>query len=64
MRKTILQSILNSLKSKSIVEIPSTNLKADHKGFDKILRSVGQKDKVRIAEDRDRSTLIFHSKSE
>lgn len=62
MRKLILQSILMKLKNDDIVEIPSDNLDTDHRGFDKILRAFGLKKDISIAQDKDRSTLIFHKK--
>jgi hypothetical protein len=62
MRKTRLQSVLNKLERNNIVEVPSRNLKADHNGFDRILRIFGLKKDIDIAEDKDRSTIIFRKK--
>lgn len=63
MRKTILQSIITKFEDNSIQEIPSYNLDADHKAFDKILRVFGLKKDIDIAKDRDNSRLIFRKKS-
>lgn len=63
MRKTRMQAILNKLQNNYVVEVPSTNLRADHSGFDKILRMLGLKKNIDIAEDRTKSTIIFRKKS-
>jgi hypothetical protein len=63
MRKTRLQHILNKLESNDIVEVPSVDLVKDHRGFDKILRTFGLKKDITIAEDKDRSTIIFKRKT-
>lgn len=63
MRKTKLKLILAKLEKNSIVEVPSYNLKRDHNGFDRILRAFGLKKNIDIAEDRDKSTIVFHKKS-
>jgi hypothetical protein len=62
MRKAKLQQVLNKLEKNSIVEIPSRNLKKDHEGFNRILRILGLKGDIDIAEDRDKSTIVFRKK--
>jgi hypothetical protein len=63
MRPTLI-SVLNRLfHGESTVEIPSNNLDADHKAFDKSLRVYGEKKNIKIAKDRSNGTLIFHKKS-
>jgi hypothetical protein len=64
MRKDKLRLILAKLEDNEIQEIPSSNLEADHGGFDKILRAFGLKKDIAIAKDKDRSTLIFRKKHE
>lgn len=63
MNKTKLQAILEKLNQSNLVEIHSDNPEAEHKAFDKILRTFGLKKDIRISKDADKSTLIFLKKS-